>query len=281
MSDYKNEVKEYFKEKADEYDLTDEQLYWVLSDNLLWDILDENVLSKIKGEINFLDAGAGTGRWSIKILNKYPASKGLLVDLSEDMLRQAKRKLSEMKALNRVNILCDDLDNFETHEKRDYNLAISFHNVLGFVKDPMKVISKMASMVTKGGYVVCGVPNYYHNIFFNIYVNNLELAEECLKTHRGRFTTNMPSMNMFTPENLKDIYAKAGIDVIGVYGFPITIYPGMQETQLKGQTDSLSDVLSDKTKFDKIFELEKSIYKNQEAASRGNQLIIIGRVRGE
>ena len=280
MSDYKNEVKEYFKGKADEYDLTDEQLYWVLSDNLLWDILDENVLSKIEGEINFLDAGAGTGRWSIKILNKYLTSKGLLVDLSEDMLRQAKRKLSEMKALNRVNILCDDLDNFEIHEKRDYNLAISFHNVLGFVKDPMKVILKMASMVTKGGYVVCGVPNYYHNIFFNIYVNNLKLAEECFKTHRGRFTTNITSMNMFTPENLKDIYDKAGIDVIGIYGFPITIYPGMQETQLKGQTESLSDVLSDKTKFDKIFELEKSIYKNQEAASRGNQLIIIGRVKG-
>lgn len=279
MSEYKNEVKQYFKEKADEYDLVDEQLYWVLSDNLLWEILDENVLSKIDGDIKFLDAGAGTGRWSIRTLNKYSTSSGILVDLSEDMLNQARMKLKKMNAIDRVKIICDDLDNFDTNSKRECNVAFTFHNVLGFVKNPEKVIEKMASMVVKGGYVVCGVPNYYHNIFFNIFVNNLKLAKECYTTHKGRFTENMPEMNMFTPESLRKIYDKVGIDVIGVYGFPISIYPGMQETQLRGQSDSLSDILADKNTFDEIFNMEKNLYKNQEAAARGNQLIIIGRVK--
>lgn len=278
MSEYKNEVKEYFKDKAEEYDLVDEQLYWVLSDKILWDILVENVYSKINGKINFLDAGAGTGRWSIKVLEEYPNSSGMLVDLSEDMLNQAKHKLSKMNALDRVDIVCDDLDNFGIQNEGSFNVAFSFHNVLGFVKDPIGVISKMSKAVVKGGYVICVVPNYYHNIFFNIFVNNLKLAEECLTSCKGKFTENMPIMNMFTPESLKDTYNKVGIDVLGIYGFPIVIYPGMQETQLRGQTETISSILSNQLEFNKIFDIEKSLYKNQEAAARGNQLIIIGRV---
>lgn len=83
---------------------------------------------------------------------------------------------------------------------------------------------------------------------------------------------------MFTPESLKDTYNKVGIDVLGIYGFPIVIYPGMQETQLRGQTETISSILSNQLEFNKIFDIEKSLYKNQEAAARGNQLIIIGRV---
>ena len=275
---YKESVKEYFKNKAEEYDLVDNQIYWVLSDMLLWDILKKHVLDKIGGNIEFVDAGAGTGRWSKKILDAFTDSQGLMIDLSEDMLRQARMKLEKSQEIHRVSIIQSDLDKFDDTQYQDkFNVAFSFHNVLGFVKDPEMVIRKMYNMVKSGGYVVCAIPNYYHNIFFNILVQNLELAEECVKTNKGRFTKDMPVMNMFTPNGLRETFNNIGLKVEGIYGFPNAIYPGMQETQLQGQTKSLSDILSDSDNFKRIYDIEKQLYINEEATSRGNQIIIIGR----
>lgn len=275
---YKESVKSYFKEKAEEYDLTDEQMYWVLSDELLWHIFQEEVLHKIGDSVNFVDAGAGTGRWSKKILDNYVKSKGLLLDLSKEMLAQAENKLQKDGTADRVIIKNVDLDIYdESDEIEKYDLAYSFHNVLGFVNEPKNVIGKMSNMVKKGGYVVCGVPNYYHNIYFGISTGNVELADKCVKTHRGQFTLDMPEMNMFTPEYLKKIYLELGINVEGVYGFPVAIYPGMQETQLHGETKKLVSILSSNENYEKILEIEKKLYKCEEAASRGNQLLIIGK----
>lgn len=275
---YIDSVKEYFKNKAEDYDLVDEQIYWVLSDKLLWHILKENVLDKIEKPIRFVDAGAGTGRWSKKVLDSYEDSTGTLLDLSLDMLGQARKKITADGQMDRVEIQQVNLDQLDTTDRKEkYNVAFTFHNVLGFVNSPKNVIGKMFDMVEKGGYVVCAVPNYYHDIFFNIFVNNIDLAEECFNTNKGRFTEDMPVMNMFTPESLREIYKENGIDIQAVWGFPVSIYPGMQETQLKGQTLSLEEKLSDKSFFDRVYRMEKELYKREEAASRGNQLIIIGK----
>jgi hypothetical protein len=135
----------------------------------------------------------------------------------------------------------------------------------------------MAAMVKSGGYVVSLVPNYYHNIFFNIFTKNLNLAEETYFSQRGKFTENMPTMNMFTPNELRKIYNDLGLEIEMVCGFPLCIYPGMQETQLFGQTNDLANLLLNKDTFNRIFNIEMDLYKREEAAARGNQIMIIGR----
>ena len=273
---YTEEVKGYFKIKAPEYDLVEQQLYWVLSDKLLWTILTDNVLSKINAPIRFIDAGAGTARWSIKILDQYEDSTGWLIDLSSDMIEQAMHKLDQKHYISRTKITIDNLDSMKMDNNEIYNLVFSFHNVLGFVNDPARVIKKLSQNLARDGFFVCVVPNFFHNIFFNIYTRNLELAEYCLKNHKGKFTENMPEMHMFTPKNLREMYTAAGLRINGIYGFPVAIYPGMQETQIRGQSKELQELLADRLTFDKIFNIESQLYQEQESATRGNNLIIIG-----
>ncbi|MBU1143196.1 MAG: class I SAM-dependent methyltransferase [Firmicutes bacterium] len=271
------EVKEYFKEKAKEYDDVDHQLYWVLSDMLLWNIFDEQVLSNYSDkEFTFLDAGAGTGRWTLKILEKYPKAKGIMIDLSSDMIDVAKEKLNSRGYSDRVEIIIDNLDTVKVDESV-VDISFTFHNVLGFVENPQIVIGKMNKTTKLNGYVVCGVPNFYHNIYFNIASNNLDLASETFNNHMGRFTKEMPQMHMFTPVILKKIYSDIKIKNINVHGFPVCIYPGYSETQLHGQTKSLKNALEDTDYFNKIYEMEKKLIMNEECACRGNQIVIIGK----
>lgn len=278
MNAYKQSVVDYFKKKSEEYDLVDNQKYWVLSDEILWYILKEHILNQLVGDFSFVDAGGGTGRWSLKILEGYKKSTGLIIDLSEDMLRQAKKKTMERNLNLRLKFEQADLDNYQIKEdSSNYDLAFSFHNVLGFVKSPESVIDTMYKMVKKNGYIVSLVPNLYHNIYFNISNNNLDLANEALETNRGRFTIDMPSMNMFTPNKLREIYNQIGIRIEGVYGFPNMIYPGMMETQLQGHTQHLQNILEDNKNFEKIKNIELNLYQNIDSVGRGNQLIIIGK----
>ena len=57
---------EYFKNKAADYDRVDEQVYWRLSDSILWHTFNEYILKNLPSNFSFLDAGGGTGRWSEK-----------------------------------------------------------------------------------------------------------------------------------------------------------------------------------------------------------------------
>lgn len=271
------EIIEYFKNKAKDYDLVEGQTYWILSDKLLWENFKETVLNKLPSDFKFLDAGGGTGRWTIKILEEYPMATGTIVDISKEMLNEARKKIEYKQLSKRVEIIENNLENLENMELDQFDLSFNFHNVLGFVENPKRVIHELKKVTKKDGYIVSLVPNLYHNIFFNIFVNNMELAMETLETNKGRFTKNMPSMNMFTPNSIKDLYTEEGITTELISGFPITIYPGMQETQIDGNSEHIQDILENEKVFNKIYEIERKAFKNSDIAARGNQIYIIGR----
>lgn len=270
------EVIEYFKNKAAEYDLVEHQIYWKLSDELLWSIFSKKVLDKLPKGFKFIDAGGGTGRWAKKILDNYDAT-GIIYDISEEMLEQARNKFKTSNYENRIELVKGDLHELKI-EDGIFDLAFNFHNVLGFVQNPGIVIRELSRVTKKGGLVVSLVPNLYHNIFFNIFVKNFELVDEVVKTKRGAFTDNMPRMNLFTPDSVKGKYKENGLQIEILSGFPISIYPGMQETQIQGSSEHVLDILEDERIFKKIYSIEMQLSEeNSDQASRGNQIFIVGR----
>src|ERR1700730_14319097 len=82
------EVQKYFAQKSGFYDAVDQQPYWAFSDFLLWELLRRFVLDKLMtvDQIKLLDAGCGTARWSIKILQYLPSCIASLLDISPEML---------------------------------------------------------------------------------------------------------------------------------------------------------------------------------------------------
>ncbi len=270
-------VQDYFAKKASAYDDVENQIYWVLSDKLLWHFFTTEVLNKLPPNFIFLDAGGGTGRWTKKILDQYPEATGCLIDLSVDMLAEARKKFEDPKYAQRINIAEGNIEALPYNRKM-FDVSFNFHNVLGFVQHPQIALSEMSSVTKYGGYVISFVPNLYHNLFFNISVGNLGYIETALKEGKSKFTDNMPYMHMYTPDKISDMYTSVGLAVERVSGFPNLIYPGYAETQLHGSTGELEDVLMNEEAFNAIFETEKILFYSNDIAARGNQIFIVGRV---
>ncbi|MBI2668946.1 methyltransferase domain-containing protein [Candidatus Woesearchaeota archaeon] len=269
------EVLQYFKSKASGYDLVEGQVYWRLSDQLLWHLFDGNILSQLNESFHFLDAGGGTGRWSEKVLRSYDSSTGIIYDLSADMLEQAERK-RQNGLESRLELRQGNIERMSDLDDGTFDLTFSFHNVLGFVNSPQEAIKEMARVTKEGGHVVSVIPNQYHCIFFNLMLGRVEEAVCAAEKGKGRFTLDMPYMHLFTPSNLRELYQKAGLDNIGIFGFPVTIYPGMQETQITGSTEKIENLLKNSDNYTNIYKLEEQLSSRGEIAARGNNLFVIG-----
>ena len=191
------------------------------------------------------------------------------------MIQQAKMKFSNRKFSDRMKLKQGDLHNIDLPDET-FDLTFNFHNVLGFVEDPQKVMNELVRVTKKGGVLVTFAPNLYHNIFFNTFLGNLDEAKHAVNNHKGRFTKNMPYIHLFTPETLKTLYYSQGVTNAKVIGFPLTLYPGFQETQIEGDSEKNKNLLSDKENLKRVFEQEKKLLFKEEAAARGNNLFAWG-----
>lgn len=271
------ESMEYFRKKASGYDLVETQLYWNLSDELLWNLLRTTALDKFHGRsMKFMDAGGGTGRWSIKILDYLSESTCVLCDISDEMRLEALKKIKERELDQRALTKKCNIENMPSEDNNSYDLVMNLHNVLGFTDNAEKALFEMYRVLKPGGFLISVVPNKYHAVFFNILLRRFDAARHIAENSKGTFTDNMPEITMFTPDGIIKYYEKIGMKDIKVFGFPVTIYPQAEEAKISGTSLTLEEILSNKKIFDLIASIEKNMI-SEEAAARGNNLFIIGR----
>ncbi|GAA3836806.1 hypothetical protein GCM10022226_68420 [Sphaerisporangium flaviroseum] len=272
------EVLEYFRKKADDYDRVDEQVYWRLSDQLLWEALQDHVLPRLPQGGRLLDAGGGTGRWTHRLLRERRDLTCVLFDLSPDMTRHATAKAEQDGYLDRLSVVNGDL--MEVADRlggERFDLVISFHNVLGFVADPDEVLRQLVMLMAPGAQLALVLPNRYHAAFFNVHVGALDEAESALAEARGRFTPDMPVMHLFTPALLQQTLTALGLAVSVRSGFPAFIYPGYQETQIEGTSAGVSRSLADPLRYERVLRMERRARVEPDLAERGNNLFFVAR----
>lgn len=275
---YEGDVLEYFRGKADGYDEVDKQLYWCLSDDLLFHVMQTRILSQLPDGFSFMDAGGGTGRWTDRTLRARPASKGVLFDLSKEMSDKAREKAERGGMTERLQVIVGRLEDApEVLAGQQFDLIFNFHNVLGFVQEPASVIRGLSTLLRPNGLFVSFVPNLYHAAYFNIMLGRMGEAEHARETNRAGFTSNMPRMNMFTPESMTRMYEAAGLSPELCTGFPSLIYPGMSETQLRGSTASIDQLLGDEPLYKRIYQMELWALEQPGIAARGNNLFVVGK----
>jgi SAM-dependent methyltransferase len=274
------EILDYFSRKASAYDDVEHQVYWRLSDALLWEQFSSVVCEKLSTGGRFLDAGGGTGRWTAKVLQEWPQTSGVIFDLSSEMTAQAAAKAEAAGWGDRFAIKVGALENVsEALAGETFDVIFNFHNVLGFVEYPEAVVGQLASLLSPGGLLISFLPNKFHAAFFNLTLGRIAEASSALRGF-GRFTTDMPYMNMFCPASMAAMYSAADLSVTGLTGFPCLVYPGHQETQLHGSTKGLSELLTERKAFTEILEMERQALREPAIATRGNNLFIVGK-KGE
>jgi SAM-dependent methyltransferase len=282
MTNDRTQVLDYFAGKAAAYDAVDEQSYWRLSDQLLWWLLDRFVLPTLPPRARVLDAGGGTGRWILKVLDACQDASGVLLDLSPHMLAVARGKAERLGVTRRLHLVEADLEQAgeDALPADRFDLAICFHNVLGFVSDPDRAIGRLAASLRPGGQLVLVAPNRYHAAFFSLAGHHVDEAISAIARGTGRFTADMPPMHLFGPDDLRRSCDRHGLAITQLTGFPVLIYPGQQETQLFGSTASIAHLLEDPDTFARILAIEQEAVLGDGVAARGNNLFIAARRPG-
>jgi len=265
-------VLDYFNQKSGQYDDTDKQSYWRFSDELLWDLLSRFVLPKNRREsFSFLDAGGGTGRWSFRIFEAYPEAGGSVVDLSDGMLGVARSKFKRYGFENRARCILDDVCRMDRVPEDEFDLAICFHNVIGFVSDYRKAIERISNKLKTGGKIALMAPSYYHALYFCNANNRHDELKRIIEERHVCYNDQMPPLRVFEIPEVIDLLSEAGFAAATPYGFPTTFYPGMNETFLQGESEDIVDLLGQSTT--DLLEIEKALCAQPHLASRGNNIL--------
>ncbi|MEV0008973.1 methyltransferase [Streptomyces sp. NPDC047973] len=273
------DVLSYFRGKADRYDEVDQQVYWRLSDTLLWETLSGKSLDSFEPGFSFLDAGGGTGRWATRVLDSYPQARGWLVDLSEDMLAVAEGKRTGDRA-GRFTTVRGDLEKLPDEiTGQRFDVIFNFHNVIGFLGDPLEALRGLAALLNPGGHLITLAPSLYHSTYFNLANGRFDEAERAVREQRATFTEGMPPLRLFTPHQLTGMYEEIGCPVEVLTGFPSVIYPTFQETQIEGTGQSVEKILGTPEGFQRVLDIERCLVDAPDVAARGNNIFVVGRKR--
>lgn len=282
MSDYYNNVRDYFAAKADNYDDVDSQRYWVFSDNFYKEVLKRELFNDLKDktEIRLLDAGAGTGRWTVffyELFSQHATIAGTLIDISPDMLSVAEQKMEEKQYGNRFTCQVGNIEDLGEMANEPYDVALSFYNVLSFVEHPEKAVREIYRALKPGGVYAAVVGNSYHAYYFALLTGRLKELDRVSQESKIAFNDAMPAMHCFTPQALKDLCGDAGFSSVEVVGGPNFLYPGMEETKVHGATDALQTLLEDESLAKKLMDIELAHYRDEEIAGRANTLLVLAR----
>lgn len=269
-------VTEYFAGKATQYDDVDQQVYWKLSDDLLWFLLQERFLpASSSAQFHLVDAGAGTARWSSRILEAYPNSTADLLDLSPDMLSVARQKLDDKGQADRVRILQGDVRQLDGIQDASADLLICFHNVLGFFNDTESALASFYKKLKPGGRVALMFPSFYHALYFSNSVGRVGELQRIVEESHVKYNDLMPALKVFKLPDIFAMLATCGFENGVPFGFPITLYPGMEETMIHGSTESLTNIISDANYRARLMSIEEEMCIEPALAARGNNLLIL------
>lgn len=280
MSEHYNQVVEYFAGKAEQYDEVDQQKYWVFSDRFYKEVLRREFAEFVnqRSELRLLDAGAGTGRWTVaceEVFGGKTKLRGTLVDISPDMLAVAKRKMDHAPYAGRFVCQEGNIESLPDVPDAAFDLSISFYNVLSFVEHPDRAVAEIRKKLVPGGAHVAVVGNTYHAYYFSLLTGRLGEFERVKNESQIRFNDLMPSMRCFTPAQLMDLYRAAGFNHVEVVGGPNFLYPGMEETFVRGSTERLQSTLTDDAVMQQLLEVELQHYREPGIVGRGNTLMVI------
>ena len=276
---HKESVRRYFAAKAAEYDATDLQPYWRLSDALLWWLLRPYVEALQPG-FTLLDAGGGTGRWTDRIMRFREDGRATLFDMSSEMVEVAVEKARLRGYADRLTTVIDDLATLDDSASGSpFDLVTCFHNVIGFVPDPADTLRRIHDVLRPGAALALVTPSLYHLAYFNIANGDVDEAARAVASGRGRFVSDMPEIQLFRPRELQALLEDLGFDVERMTGFPCLIYPEFAETRLRGTTGWIATLLDDADTFQTIYELEQAVVQSSDIAARGNNIFCLARAR--
>ncbi len=270
------EVRAFFDRRAAVYDPVADRPYWAFSDRVLLALLRRTLLDGLDpgADLRILDAGGGTGRWTLRLLREFPRATALLADVSPGMLEVARRKAARSNARDRLSFLEHDLHEPLPRRLGPFDVVLCFHNVAGLVADPSALVRRLVRVAAPGGRLALVLPNLWQAASKSLRDGRPgELARLAARSSVV-YGDGVPEVLVFTPSVARACLERAGCVDVSVHGFPVSVHPEGPDEELPAHLDAPRLLR-------RLVPREVVLCLPEEAAARGNCLLAIGRRPGE
>ncbi len=252
--------------------------FWLLTDKVLETILLENM--PIRKNIHIVDFGGGTGRWLLKLDENFTDSNFTIVDLSKDMLAQAREKVKQKLYTNQVDIIESDIAEVKRIPNGSVDYIMSTYNPLSFCVHPQKVINEAYRILKPGGKAMITVQGYHNALFskINNFLASADELKEIFQEKKVRWTPDVPKLWQLPQEDMENMFKAAGFSNVMSRGIAVVTQPQGEDFDPENkQLGSLSKKLNeDAAFFETIYEIELALSKNQAAINRAMNIMTIG-----
>jgi SAM-dependent methyltransferase len=273
-----NKFDEFFAVHSQNVDNADSLGFWALTDQLLEFFLMESM--DRRDNVHVVDFGGGTGRWLKKLDKYFTNSLFTIVDLSDDMLAQAKKKVDNKQFTNHIELIKSDISDITKMPSESADYVISTYNPLSFVEEPQLAINEAFRVLKPGGKALITVQGYYNALYSKL---NGSIAEgkELLSIFKNKKVTwnpTVPPLWQLPQSDIEGMFAKAGFSNIASRGIATIIQPQPEDFDPENkQLGPISKKLNeDKEFFDAVLEIEKSASRDQQAINRAMNILTIG-----
>jgi S-adenosylmethionine-dependent methyltransferase len=213
-----NKVREFYWRTAEEYDKEYKTPRWKLYHEITWENI-KRFVPKRRNEL-ILDAGGGTGYWAIKLAKL--GYRIVLTDISEDMLKVAKRKIQKEKLQNTIEIRVADIRDMSCFRSNQFDMALAEGDPVSYCLNPERAVSELARVVKTDAHVIISVDSKYSIVSRLIAEKSYDQLSKFIRTgilesRNGAFF----EFQAFTPEELKVLFKKCGLKLVRIIGKPI------------------------------------------------------------
>lgn len=200
-----NQVREFYEKTAENYDKEYEAPRWKLYHEIAWENIKRFLPKRRNGLI--LDTGGGTGYWAIKLAEQ--GYRIVLTDISESMLKVAKRKIKKEKLQSKIETRVADIRDMSCFTSSQFDLVLAEGDPVSYCLNPERAVRELARVVKPNAHVIISVDSKYPILSRLIAEKSHDLLSKfirtgILKTREGEF-----EFQAFTPEELKVLFKGA------------------------------------------------------------------------
>jgi ubiquinone/menaquinone biosynthesis C-methylase UbiE len=217
-------VIKFYEEHAKDYDKDYEEDNWRLYDDLTWHYMVpflpaiDPAMAGSKDAPLVLDAGGGTGKWSIRL-----AKLGFHVtctDISEPMLDQARAKAKIEGLDGIIKFKQGDIRDMPEIESDSCDLVLAVGDVISYAMDEHAVVMELYRVCKPGGYCIASVDNTFTYLMMELKSERWELLDDLLSTRITDYSSPHP-VRTFLPADLQALFERHGFQVEQIVGKPV------------------------------------------------------------
>lgn len=212
-----------------------------------------------------LDAGGGTGKWSIPI-----AKKGLrvvLFDISQDMMNVAAAKVKESGMEGIVSFRQGDICNMSFSDD-SFDFVLAEGDPISYCSNPDLAVKEFGRVLKPSCYLSAGVDSYYPILRRMLDQPEVDFDQfDRVCTEKRFFAKDWGfSCWLFTPKDLRELFNKHGFSVVKIVGKPVMFI---------GRRSEAAAILEDPAKAQKVLDIESKFCEEASIVGYGGHLHIV------